>query len=249
MVGQERLAQDNAISVLSGLTGSTEAGRTRGATLDKNDKETQAINNERLLKLQSLYTQISQQAIDQAQQQREDATKSANDIVARRAQAQTQTLDTLKSIAAGGLVDYSSFASSPQNAQVYEHALQAVGGSEDALKGLFALNRPKEQLVGTPMRVGDHFVQAYENPLTGKVSYDTVALPFDLPPTYSNFQKIGDNLVAIPENWDGDMSKLKTIYSQSALTGGGASSNGLVDKNGKALKLTAAQADTISGFT
>src|SRR4051794_308071 len=36
--GQERLAQDNAISVLSGLTGSTEAGRTRGATLEKNDK-------------------------------------------------------------------------------------------------------------------------------------------------------------------------------------------------------------------
>lgn len=83
VIGQERLAQDNAISVLSGLTGSTEAGRTRGATLDKNDKETQAINNERLLKLQSLYTRISQQARDEAQRQREDATADANTIVNR----------------------------------------------------------------------------------------------------------------------------------------------------------------------
>jgi hypothetical protein len=221
VAGQERLAQDNAISVLSGLTGSTEAGRTRGAVLDKNAKETQAINNERLLKLQSLYTQISQQALDEAKAQREDATKSANDIVARRAQAQTQTLDTLKAIAAGGLVDFDSFKNSPQNADVYQHALDAVGGSEQALRGLFAVNRPQDQLVGTPTRVGDHFIQAYQNPLTGKVSYDTIEVPGGLPPQYSNFQKIGDNIVAIPDGWDGDISKLKTIYGGS---GGGAPS-------------------------
>jgi hypothetical protein len=88
VIGQERLAQDNAISVLSGLTGSTEAGRTRGATLDRNDKETQAINNERLLKLQSLYTQVSQDARDEALKQREDATADANAIVTRRKEAQ-----------------------------------------------------------------------------------------------------------------------------------------------------------------
>ncbi|ABE61210.1 hypothetical protein Nham_0314 [Nitrobacter hamburgensis X14] len=222
VVGQERLAQDNAISVLSGLTGSTEAGRTRGAVLDKNDKETQAINNERLLKLQSLYSQISQQAIDQAQQQREDATKSANDIVTRRKDAQAQTLDTLKSIAAGGLVDFDSFKSSPQNAQVYQHALDAVGGSEQALRGLFAVNRPQDQLVGTPTRVGDHFIQAYQNPITGKVSYDKVEVPGGLPAQYNNFQKIGDSIVAIPDGWDGDTSKLKVIAGGSSDGSSGA---------------------------
>jgi hypothetical protein len=216
VAGQERLAQDNAISVLSGLTGSTEASRTRGAVLDKNDKETQAINNERLLKLQSLYTQISKDAEDQALKQREDATTDANSIVAQRAQAQTKTLDTLKSIAAGGLVDFDSFKNSPQNAQVYQHALDAVGGSEQALRGLFAVNRPQDQLVGTPTRVGDHFIQAYQNPLTGKVSYDTIEVPGGLPAQYSNFQKIGDNIVAIPDGWDGDISKLKTIYGGSS---------------------------------
>jgi hypothetical protein len=221
VIGQERLAQDNAISVLSGLTGSTEAGRTRGATLDKNSKEVQAVNNERLLQLQSLYTKISQDAREEARLQREDATKSANDIVARRAASQTKAVENIKLMAAGGLVDFDSFKNSPQNSEVYKHALEAVGGSETALKGLFAINRPKDQLVGSPVRVGDHFIQAYQNPLTGKIAYDTVEVPGGLPTEYKNFQKIGDNLVAIPDGWDGDMSKLKTIYAGSSVSGGG----------------------------
>jgi hypothetical protein len=118
------------------------------------------------------------------------------------------------------LVEFDSFKNSPQNGEVYKHALEAVGGSEEALKGLFAVNRPKDQLVGSPVRVGDHFIQAYQNPLTGKIAYDTVQVPGGLPVEYNNFQKIGDNLVAIPEGWDGDMSKLKTIYSASTSTTG-----------------------------
>jgi hypothetical protein len=217
--GQERLAADNAISVLSGLTGSTEAGRTRGAVSAANDKEVAAINNQRLLQLSGLYSQISKQAEDEALQQREDATKNAQDVLARRKDAQAQTLDTLKAIAAGGLVDFDSFKSSPQNAAVYQHALDAVGGSEQALRGLFAVNRPADQLVGSPTRVGDHFIQAYQNPVTGKVSYDKVEVPGGLPPQYNNFQKIGDSLVAIPDGWDGDTNTLKVIAGGS---GGGA---------------------------
>jgi hypothetical protein len=216
VAGQERLAQDNAISVLSGLTGSTEAGRTRGAAVAANDKEVQAVNNERLMKLQSLYSDISQKAEAEALQQKEDATKSAQDILARRTQAQTDAVSNLKLMAQGGLVDFDSFKNSPQNSKVYQYALDAVGGSEQALRGLFAVNRPQDQLVGAPTRVGDHFIQAYQNPLTGKVSYDTIEVPGGLPTEYNNFQKIGDNLVAIPDNWDGDMSKLKMVYGGSS---------------------------------
>jgi hypothetical protein len=220
--GQERLNMDNAVSVLSGLTGSTEATRTRGAVLGANDKETQAINNERLLQLQSLYSKISQQAEQEAQLQKEDAEKSAADVVARRTQVQADAVNSIKLMAQGGLVDFDSFKSSPQNANVYQHALDAVGGSEQALRGLFAVNRPQDQLVGTPTRVGDHFIQAYQNPLTGKISYDTIQVPGGLPIEYKNFQKIGDNIVAIPEAWDGDISKLKTIYGGSSDGSGGA---------------------------
>ena len=50
--------------------------------------------------------------------------------------------------------------------------------------------------------------------MTGKVTFESIDLPMDLPPEYNSFQKMGDNLVAIPSNWDGDTSKLVTIAGQ-----------------------------------
>lgn len=209
--GNDRLAADNAISVLSGLTGSTEAVRTHNSVADANSKEQAAINNKRLLDLQGVYTKINQDAQTEAEQQLQDATRSAQDIVARRQQTQEKAIADIKQMAAGGLVDFNSFKNSPQNAKVYQYALDAVGGSEDALKAIFMANRPQDQLVGTPMRVGDHFVQAYKNPLTNAISYDTIQVPGGLPPEYSSMQTINGNLVAIPSNWDGDLSKLVTV--------------------------------------
>ena len=74
--GDERLAQDNAISVLSGLMGSSEATRTRRATTDANDKEVESINPKRMLDLSTVYTKITQDADTEARQQLTDATKS-----------------------------------------------------------------------------------------------------------------------------------------------------------------------------
>jgi len=210
-VGEERLAMDNAVSVMSGLIGSTEAGRTRTTVLDANSKEEQAINNERGLELVRLYTEISSAADEEAREQVADATRNAEEIVARKTQTQAKAVESLKVMAAGGLVDFDSFRSSPQNASVYQYALDSVGGSEDALRAMFVLNRPQEQLVGTPTRVGNKYMQAYKNPVTGKVKFETLDLPLDLPTEYKNFQKMGDNLVAIPDGWDGDTSKLVTI--------------------------------------
>jgi hypothetical protein len=208
--GQERVSMDNAVAVLSGLMGGTEAVRTRNAVNEKNDKEVQAINNKRATDLARIYTTISSDADAEAREQAADATRSAEEIVARRSAAQAKALESVKGIAAGGLVDFDSFRSSPQNAKVYEYAVDAAG-SEEALRAAFMLNRPQDQIVGTPVRMGNKYVQAYQNPLTGKVKYESLDLPVDLPDTYSSFQKLGDNLVAIPENWDGDTTKLRTI--------------------------------------
>ena len=212
--GKKRLDANNAISITSGLMGSTEAVRTNNEVSAANDKEQQAINAKRAVAIAQIYQQISSDEDAEAEQQKQDATKSAEDIVARRKQAQTDAVSNLTNLAKSGAIDFDAFKNSPQNAKVYQYALNSVGGSEDALRGLFAVNRPQDQLVGTPVRVGDHFVQAYRNPMTGKVSYDTVNIPGGLPAEYNNFQKVGDNIVAIPDGWDGDTSKLKTIVGQ-----------------------------------
>lgn len=212
--GRERLSMDNAVSVLSGLTGSTVATNNRKTVLDANDKEMQALNNEKMLTLQKLYMDISKDAETEARTQLQDATTNAEAIVTRRKEVATKAIETITNMAKGGLVDFESFKNSPANAQVYQHALDAYGGSEDALRSAFVLNRPKEQIIGTPTRIGNKYVQAYSNPITGKVSYETIDMPVDLPTEYKNFQKLGDNLVAIPDGWDGDTSKLKTIAGE-----------------------------------
>jgi hypothetical protein len=208
--GLERTNQNNSISVMSGLMGSTEAARTDQTVTTANQKAVDAVNNQRAVALQSIYSKISSDASTEAEQQKQDAFASAQDIVSRRKDVQKAAVDNITNMAKTGLVDFESFKNSPQNAQVYQHALDSVGGSEDALKAIFAINRPQDSLVGTPTRVGDHFIQGYKNALTGTVSYDTINVP-GLGTEYSSFQKMGDNLVAIPDGWNGDTSQLKTI--------------------------------------
>jgi hypothetical protein len=226
--GTDRLNVDNATSVLSGLMGSTEAGRTHNEVVAANDKALQAVYAKKAADLSTVYGNINKAAQDEARQQVQDANKSAQDIVARRAQVQQDAISNLKLMASGGLVDFNALKDNPANQAVYQHALQAVGGSEDALRGLFAVNRPQDQIVGTPTRVGDHYVQAYKNPITGKVSMDTIQVPGGLPPEYKSFQKVGNSIVAIPDGWNGDISQLKTITGPAGTgTGGGTGSGGV----------------------
>lgn len=213
-IGQERLSIDNAASVMSGLMGSTPAGESRKKTLDANEQEVQAVNNRRAMELNAVYSDINAAADLEAREQLADATRNAEQIVERRQQTQQKAMDSLKLMAQGGLVDFDSFRSSPQNEKVYNYALEAVGGSEEALKAMFLLNRPQDQIIGTPQRIGNQFMQAYQNPITGKVNYEALDLPIDLPTEYNTFQKLGDNLVAVPDGWDGDTSKLVTVAGQ-----------------------------------
>jgi len=225
----ERLAQQNAMSVLSGTSGSgtaysgrdrinvaAELSGTSGSGTAYSGRDRINVAAELSARTAAIYGDISAKAAEEARQQRLDATAQAEGILKRSTEQQQQAVDTIKALAASGSVDFDAFASNPQNADVYNYALRTFNGSEDALRGFFALNRPVDQIVGAPQRVGDKFVQAYQNPLTGKVSYDVVALPngMTLPKEYSSFQKLGDNLVVIPDGWDGDTSKLVTIVGQ-----------------------------------
>jgi hypothetical protein len=71
--GNERVTMDNAVSVLSGLTG-INANDSRKKVNDANDKEVEAVNNKRALDLSTVYRQISADADAEARNQLTDAT-------------------------------------------------------------------------------------------------------------------------------------------------------------------------------
>ncbi len=218
-----RTRETNAESVLKGLSGSTEAGNRAIGASDKNAKANQAILTEQQAKLQEIYTKIQTDAHDEAYKLGQDAKTDAKDVLARAEANRTKAVENVKILSGAGF-DLDSIRTNDPN--TYAGLVKGIG-DENKLKALFVINRPKNDVVGTPIRVGDHYVQMYKNPLTGAIVAENVALPFDLPANYSKFEKIKDAsgnevLVAVPDNWDGDVSKLKQVGGGSSGTGNGS---------------------------
>ena len=176
------MKRDNALSIMTGNMGGSEAISSRNKVDTANAKEIEAVNNERAMQLSSVYANISAAADQEAHEQLQDATRSAEQIVARRKEAQSGAIDNLKSMAASGAVDFDVFKSTPENRKVYDFALQAVGGSEDALRGLFALNRPQDQILDQRV-VGSTMYITYQNPQTGRCARITLILALRSRPT------------------------------------------------------------------
>ncbi len=205
-------AETNAQSVLRGLQGSTEAGNRAVAASTANNKANASILAEKQTALQNIYTKIQTDAKTEAYTQNQNAKADAKDVLARADADRTKAVENVKILAGAGFDLESIRTNDPET---YKGLVQKVGG-EKQLNALFVINRPKQDVVGTPIRVGDHYVQMYKNPLTGTITAENVSLPFDLPANYSKFEKIKDAagnevLVAVPDNWDGDPSKLKKV--------------------------------------
>lgn len=210
VVNEGRSRGTNAISTLTGLAGSTEANNASNNTTTLNQRDNQKIQNERAVAITGVLSKIRSEAATEARNSRLDARQSAEDILARRKTTQEESVKNLQTLAGSGVTIEGLKKSDPSS---YKHLADSVGG-EEILKAQFILNRPRNDVVGVPVRVGNHYVQMYKNPLTGAITAENIQLPFELPTEYTSFTKMGDNLVAMPNNWDGDVSKLKTVIGK-----------------------------------
>lgn len=206
-VNKQRSAEVNAQSVLSGLSGSSEAGARAIGASEKNAAATGAILAEKQVKLQEIYSNIQKEASTQFATEKTDARANAKDILANAEVKRTRAVENVKILAGAGF-DLDAIKTNDPN--TYASLVKSVG-SEQQLNALMVVNRPKNDIVGTPVRVGDHYVQMYKNPITGVITAENIAIPGGLPANYTKFEKVGDKLVAIPDGWDGDLTKLKTI--------------------------------------
>jgi hypothetical protein len=241
-LGSQRIKMDNSISVLTGMMGGTESVKSREGVLKGNEKELEAVNARRATQLAGVYSQISADAERESREQLADATRSADQIIARRKEAQTAAVENLKLLAGTGTIDFEAFQTSPQNKSVYDYALKAVGGSEDALRGLFALSRPKDQILDQRV-VGSTMYITYQNPTTGKVRNDHFNLGFEVPAEYDHVT-VGDEVLFFPKGGsvaeamrDGSAYTYKASPSQKDLLAMQASMADIQNKGLQNLKL------------
>lgn len=217
---EERLAETSSVNTLTGLAGSTEANRMTEKTVKVNQQESDQVRAKLASDVQTILNNVRTTAQTLAQDER---TNARLDSEAARA-ARTEASTNVAVLAQAGV---NADAYKTQDPEGYAYLAEQVGG-EELLKAMFTLNRPIETVLDKRIE-GGKYVIAYQNPIDGKVRIESVDL--GLPVGYSKTIDAGNRILAIPDDWDGDPSKLVTINkgltpSQAASSGGGSGSGG-----------------------
>jgi len=202
-----------AISTLTGLAGSTEADVAQQRTTAAGQKANQAILNEAKAQAQAVYGRVSKAATEEARAQRLEARQTEQERIANRAARQQQAVNEIQNISASGIT-LDGLKKTDQN--TYDYLVRQFG-SEEALRGAYVLNTPQDQILDKRIENGKYII-ARQNPLTGKTSMESIDL--GLPTGYSKTIDAGDKILAIPDNWDGDTSKLISISKNKAGSAG-----------------------------
>jgi hypothetical protein len=159
---------------------------------------------EKQLAIQQVLGQIKGNAVAQARAEREEARMTEQQRIENRKAMKQETMENLTMLTAGG-VTYEGLKSGDPNS--FKHMVNQFG-SEEALRGAFVLNTPQDQILDKRIENGKYII-AKQNPVTGKISIESTDL--GLPTGYSKTMDAGDRIVVIPDNWDGDTSKLVSI--------------------------------------
>lgn len=203
-INQKNDRSNQAISTLTGLGGSTEADFQQQKVSAAGDKANKAILNEAKAAAQAVYSRVSQAATAEARAQRLEARQTEEERIKNRAARQQQAVSEIQNISASGIT-LDGLKKTDQN--TYDYLVRQFG-SEDALKGAYVLNTPQDQILDKRIENG-RYVIARQNPMTGKIAIESVDL--GLPTGYSKTVDAGDKIIAIPDNWDGDTTKLIPI--------------------------------------
>lgn len=217
-VNDLRSAETNAQSVLSGLTGSTEAGQRAFTTAGLNAQDNRKIQGERALALATLYRGIQNDARTEARQQQQDYRTNAKDALtsmsARREKNVAKAEKDVISLASAGTTVEGLKSTDPQT---YQYLADMVGG-EQQLKAMFLLNRPQETIIDKKFENGKYII-AYQTP-DGGVRIET--MDTGLPPDVKT-QVMDNNLYSSEDGgvtWKlaiaGQPDQLKQLQIQKA---------------------------------
>lgn len=220
----ERLRETSSVNTLTGLAGSTEANRTTEGTVKVNEKENQLVRAEAAAKIGGILSGVKTKALEMAQTERANFRLDTEAAAKERTARLEEAVMNAATLAASG-VTYDGLKTTDPEA--YQALADAVGG-EELLKAQFTLNRPQEDILDKKIE-GGKYVIAYRNPLTGATRIESVDL--GLPPQYTKTVDAGNRILAIPDNWNGDPSKLLTINKgltpgQAAAGAGGGTASG-----------------------
>lgn len=231
VIGEGRMRKTNAISALTGLSGSTEANFQSDKTEGVTNKEIDSVNKERQLKINEILYNIKSSSAEEARAQRLEARQSESDRIAYREKTQAKAVENLTMLSKSSSGASLEGLRSTLGDEEYDKLISNAGGEAMAAAILFE-NRPKDTVVGSPTLVGGKMVQAYQTP-DGKIKYENVDLPAGVTPDQiQSIEKTDSGIFIINKN--GTYKRItgsgKTYAPGTGTgTGGGGSTTGTGD--------------------
>lgn len=227
VLGEKRDKQTNAMSVLSGLAGSSDATTKSRETSEYNTKQVSQAKNEvesqRAVAINEILSGIREESVEEAKQSRLESRESAETAIALREQKTQKMIDNVALLAGNGVTFEGLKQSNPE---AFASMAQTVGG-EEYLKAMLTLGRPIETILDKQIVDGKYII-AYQNPIDGKTRVETLDL--GIPSGYNKTIDAGDKILFVPDNWSGDTSELISINKGLTPTqqriGGGSSGGG-----------------------
>lgn len=200
-------------AVLEGLAGSSDANTAIAKASDTSRLANDAIIAEHQAKTGELLRSIRDSSYNQFNTNNANARLDATAHAQAVKDAEEQAGTHIKQLVTSGVTFDGLKTSAPSEYQ----ALLKVYGSDSALKGAFILNTPTATILDKKIENGKYVI-ATQNPITGKISVQTLDL--GLPPGYTKTIDAGNQILAVPDNWTGDPKDLISIPKGVAPTAG-----------------------------
>jgi len=178
----------NAISSLTGLAGSTEADVEQKKTTTIGQQANKGIRAETEIKIQSILSDVATNALAESRARRAEARLDETGRLEARAAAQEKAVQDVTYLTSAGVTYEGLKATDPA---AFAHFVDNFGG-EAMLKGAFVLNTPQDQIIDKQMK-GGSYVIARQNPITGKITIETVDL--GLPAEFDGSADLGDRIM------------------------------------------------------
>lgn len=199
-VNDLRTRETNARAVLSGLSGSSEAGNMAENTAIVNKQEKNKVLAQQAVALENIYKEIQDSAHAEFEDQKDEAITNAKGVITMSEATREKAIKSITTLSKSGF----DFANIRANDPVtYLQLAKAVGGVEQ-LNAISVLNRPQESIIDKKVENGKYVI-AYQNPLTGKVRIESTDL--GIPPQYTKSIDLGDKMMFIPDNFNPAVDK------------------------------------------
>lgn len=194
-VNANNLGRTRATTARSGTLGSDFGNADMANQESRNAEALKIIENEKLSKIAAIMNDVAVDTESRAQAELDRIDANSEDRI-----------NFLKDLSTKAEAQIAAFAAAGGNIEdlsddEYNSLLENSGLTPEQFKAKVVLNQPKQDVLYSEV-VGNKYIQARRNPMTGKVTSDTIELGFTVPQGYKVQKNDDGSLMFMPDKID-----------------------------------------------